>query len=49
MSAGPTAAAIRQAGVEAAERAIAESLGPFQTSTGGYRQRNRFRYVIASA
>jgi len=48
MSAGPTAVAIRQAGAEAVQRAIAESLAPFRTSEGGYRQRNRFRYVIAA-
>jgi SAM-dependent methyltransferase len=47
MSAGPVAAAIRQAGAEAVRRAIAESLAPFRTSDGGYCQRNRFRYVIA--
>jgi SAM-dependent methyltransferase len=49
MASGPAAAAIRQAGAEAVQRAIAESLAPFQTSAGSYYQRNRFRYVIASA
>lgn len=48
MSAGPVAAAIRQAGTEAVQQAIAESLAPFRTSDGGYRQRNRYRYVIAA-
>jgi len=49
MSAGPATVAIRQAGVEAVQQAIAESLAPFRTSEGGYRQHNRFRYVIAAA
>jgi SAM-dependent methyltransferase len=49
MSSGPAAAAIRQAGAEAVRRAIVESLAPFRTSEGGYRQRNNFRYVLASA
>jgi hypothetical protein len=49
MSTGPAAIAIRQAGAEAVQRAIAESLAPFRTSEGGYRQRNTFRYVIALA
>lgn len=48
MSSGPAAAAIRQAGAEAVRRAIVESLASFQTSKGSYRQRNRFRYVIAA-
>jgi SAM-dependent methyltransferase len=47
MSSGP-AAAIQQADDDAVQHAIAESLAPFRTSEGGYRQRNRFRYVIAS-
>jgi SAM-dependent methyltransferase len=48
MSTGVAAAAIRHSGAEAVQRAIAESLEPFRTSVGGYRQRNRFRYVIAA-
>ncbi len=47
MSTGPAAVAIRQAGVEAVQQAIAEALAPFRTSEGGYRMRNRMRYVIA--
>jgi hypothetical protein len=39
---------MRQAGAEAVQRAIADALAPFRTSEGGYRQRNRLRYVIAS-
>ncbi|HEY7094969.1 MAG TPA: class I SAM-dependent methyltransferase [Ktedonobacterales bacterium] len=49
MSSGPAAAAIQQAGAEAVRQAIAESLAPFRTSEGAYRQRNTFRYVIATA
>lgn len=49
LSSGPSAAAIRKAGVEAVQQAIAVALAPFRTSEGGYRQRNRFRYVIAAA
>jgi SAM-dependent methyltransferase len=49
MSSGPAAAAIRRAGAEAVQQAITESLAPFRTSAGGYRQRNTFRYVIAKA
>jgi SAM-dependent methyltransferase len=49
MSTGPAAAAIRQAGADAVQQAIAETFTPFRTSDGGYRQRNRFRYVIAEA
>jgi SAM-dependent methyltransferase len=48
MSSGPAAAAIRQAGDEAVRRAIAEVMTPFRTSGAGYRQRTRFRYVIAT-
>lgn len=47
MSTGPAAFAIRQAGAEAVQWAIAEALAPFRTSEGGYRLRNRVRYVIA--
>src|SRR5579883_2880766 len=48
MSTGPAAFAIRQAGPEAVEQAIAERLSPFRTSEGRYRLRNRMRYVIAA-
>jgi SAM-dependent methyltransferase len=48
MSSGPAAAAIRLAGDEAVQRAIADSFAPFRTSEGRYRQHNRFRYVIAT-
>ncbi len=49
MSAGPATAAIRQVGAETLRQALVEALAPFRTSAGGYRLRNRFRYVIASA
>jgi hypothetical protein len=48
LSAGPHVAAARQVGTEAVRRAVADSLAPFRTGRGGYRQRNRFRSVIAS-
>jgi hypothetical protein len=48
MSTGVAALAIRQAGAEAVQQAIAEALAPFRTSEGGYCQRNRLRYVIAA-
>ncbi len=49
LSAGPAAIAMRQAGAEVVQRAIAEAMVPFRQSDGTYRQRNRFRYVIAMA
>lgn len=49
MSSGVAAIAIRQAGAEAVQRAIAEALAPFRLNGRGYLQRNRFRYVIAEA
>ena len=49
MSAGVMVAAAQQVGAEPVQQAITESLAPFRTEQGGYRQRNRFRYVIASA
>lgn len=41
--------AARQVELQVLRKAIADSLAPFRTSAGGYRQRNTFRYVIASA
>ncbi|HEY7124438.1 MAG TPA: class I SAM-dependent methyltransferase [Ktedonobacterales bacterium] len=49
LSTGPAAFAIRQAGADAVQQALAEALAPFRTSVGGYRLRNRVRYVIATA
>jgi SAM-dependent methyltransferase len=48
MSAGIAAAAAQHVGVEAVRQAIITSLPPFATPMGGYRQRNRFRYLVAS-
>jgi SAM-dependent methyltransferase len=48
MSPGIAVAAAQQVGVEAVQQAILASLLPFATRTGGYRQRNRFRYLITS-
>jgi len=47
MSAGPAAAAIRRAGAQAVQQAIAEALAPLRVNGGSYYQRSRFRYVIA--
>jgi SAM-dependent methyltransferase len=49
LSTGVAAVAIRQAGVEPVQRALSEAMAPFRTGEGSYRQRNRFRYVIALA
>lgn len=49
MSSGPAALAIRQAGAEAVQEAIAGSLAAFRMNGTGYLQRNKFRYVIAAA
>lgn len=48
-SAGPVVRAVRHAGAEAVRQAILTSLIPYKLETGGYRQENRFRYVIARA
>lgn len=49
LSAGVMVAAARRAGQERVRQVVAESLAPFRTSDGSYRQRNVFRFVIASA
>lgn len=49
LSAGPAVRAINHAGEEAVRSAIAESIAPYRTATGGYLLRNRFRYLITSA
>jgi hypothetical protein len=46
-SAGPYVVAMRHSGEEAVKRATLASLAPFATPAGGYRQNNKFRYVIA--
>ncbi len=47
-SAGVMVATAKRVGDDAVRKAVADSLAPFQTSAGRYRQRNRFRYVIAA-
>jgi SAM-dependent methyltransferase len=48
-SAGPTVMAVRYAGEEKVKRVVLDSLLPFRTSNGGYREENTYRYVIATA
>lgn len=48
MSAGSFVAAAEQVGAEPVRRAVSDSLAPFRNSDGGYRLRNRFRYVVAA-
>jgi SAM-dependent methyltransferase len=48
-SAGPTVMAVRYAGEEKVKQVVLDSLLPFRTSNGGYREENKFRYVIATA
>jgi SAM-dependent methyltransferase len=47
-SAGPTVMAVRYAGEEKVKQVVLDSLSPFRTSNGGYREENTYRYVIAS-
>lgn len=47
-SPGPFIVAIRHSGEEAVKSATLASLAPFATPSGGYRQNNKFRYVIAT-
>jgi SAM-dependent methyltransferase len=49
LSAGPMVAAGRRVGDEAVRQAVAGALAPFRTGEGGYRLRNKLRYVIAAA
>ena len=49
MSPGPVVLAVRSSGEEAVRSAILRSLAPFRTPAGGYRLRNEFRYLVASA
>lgn len=48
-SSGPAERAVRHAGTERVKEAVLASLQPFKTDSGGYRQENKFRYVIATA
>lgn len=45
---GPYVVAVRNSGEDAVKSATLASLVPFATSEGGYRQNNKFRYVIAA-
>jgi hypothetical protein len=47
-STGPAARAVQHAGAERVRQAIIESLAPYRTDEGDYRQRNTFRCVVAS-
>ncbi|GAC1429455.1 MAG: class I SAM-dependent methyltransferase [Ktedonobacteraceae bacterium] len=48
-SAGPVVRAVEYAGEAKVKQAVMESLVPYRTNSGGYRQENMFRYVIAAA
>lgn len=47
-SAGPTVMAVRYAGEEQVKQVVLDSLLPYRTSNGGYREENTYRYVIAA-
>jgi SAM-dependent methyltransferase len=49
LSSGPAVRAINHAGEQAVRQAVAEAVKPFQTSSGGYRLENRWRYLVAAA
>jgi SAM-dependent methyltransferase len=48
-SSGPLTAAVRVAGEERIKQVVLASLVPFKRPGGGYRQENRFHYVVATA
>jgi SAM-dependent methyltransferase len=48
MSVGASVAIVERVGAEPVLRALRESLAGYRTDAGGYLQRNRFRYVIAT-
>jgi hypothetical protein len=48
-SAGPVVMTIRIAGEERVREAVLTSLAPYKTDGDGYRQENKFRYVISIA
>jgi 2-polyprenyl-3-methyl-5-hydroxy-6-metoxy-1,4-benzoquinol methylase len=48
-SAANTVMAVRYVGEQKVRQAVLDSLAPFITSNGGYREENKFRYVIATA
>lgn len=47
LSAGPAERAIRNSGSERARDAVAESIAPYRTPSGGYHLDNKFRYLVA--
>jgi SAM-dependent methyltransferase len=49
LSAGPAERAIRTSSMEQARDAIAGSIAPYRTTSGGYHLNNVFRYLIARA
>jgi ubiquinone/menaquinone biosynthesis C-methylase UbiE len=49
LAAGPAQKAIRNSGLEKARAAVSEAIAPYRQASGGYRLRNQFRYLIATA
>jgi SAM-dependent methyltransferase len=49
LSAGPAEKAIRASSFERARDAVASSIAPFKTASGGYHMNNKFRYLVARA
>ena len=47
LSTGPAVKAIRTVGEQKARETAADAIAPFKQSSGGYRLRDQFRYVIA--
>ena len=47
LSAGPVERAIRTSGYDRARDAVAASIEPYRTASGGYRLNNTFRYLVA--
>ena len=48
-SAGVMVAAAQRVGDDLVRQVVADTIAACRTDTGGYRQRNRYRYVVASA
>ena len=46
LSPGPAIRAIQHAGEAATHNAVLQALAPFKTASGGYRLRNKARYMI---
>lgn len=47
LSAGPAVKAIQTAGEDRVKEAVLKAVAPFRTGAGGYRLKNKFRYVVA--